>query len=375
MTYRQHLIKNSSSRLGTYLLAIGTCLIYFNPLNINNEVFPYFLVAVFFLNFSLRVFIIGSMLLVAALAWLIYDPNARSFIDAANLILMLVGCGMFAKLERPNKLLVIKIFSTFLVFNCFICILQFVSADFQSFTNTFFSAEYRASVLDSVRARNGGVTGFGPEPAYTATLIVGLAMIVSAYKPKNLFIIFIVLLSLILLRSVSGFFYGFIYLSFVLSRQGTHALYQVGRASLAIIPLAVIFFYINFNQYDWIRFGEISDRMIKFFLIFMESGSLLQAEEQFGSNRLIGVYYGFSKLHFTSYETGFSPAAALNFLTGTALTSVIISLFLLLKRGRGFSYLPCLLFVIICGPKLMWPVFYFGLFGTENIKEVKIDEN
>ena len=38
MTYRQHLIKNSSSRLGTYLLAIGTCLIYFNPLNINNEV-------------------------------------------------------------------------------------------------------------------------------------------------------------------------------------------------------------------------------------------------------------------------------------------------------------------------------------------------
>ena len=127
MTYRQHLIKNSSSRLGTYLLAIGTCLIYFNPLNINNEVFPYFLVAVFFLNFSLRVFIIGSMLLVAALAWLIYDPNARSFIDAANLILMLVGCGMFAKLERPNKLLVIKIFSTFLVFNCFICILQFIS--------------------------------------------------------------------------------------------------------------------------------------------------------------------------------------------------------------------------------------------------------
>lgn len=371
MDHSKNQIVNKSTLLGVSILSIGTCLMYFNPLNLNNEVFPYFALGLLFLNISYRLFIILLGLFSLAILWLIYQPNARSLIDAANLIFMLIGCSMFYKLDESGKSLVIKIFSIFLAINCLVCLLQYLSEDFQLLTNTFFHAEYRPSVLDTVKSRTGGVTGLGPEPAYTAALVVGLGMIVSGYNPKKLHIILIVLLTLIFLRSVSGFFYGFIYLSFVLLRQSYDVVYLVGRASLILLPILFVFFYTNLSKYEWIRPEEIIDRLVLFYTLFIESGNLLEAEENFGSNRLIGVYNAFSKLFFTSYETGFSPAAALNFLSATSLTSVIIGFMLLLKKGRGLSYLPCLLFVIISGPKLIWPLFYFGLFGTENIKDIK----
>ena len=307
--------------------------------------------------------------------WLLFDPHARSVLDAANLVTMLVGCSMFHRLKAYQKVSVINIFQIFLAINFITCFLQFISADFQLFTSSFFTADYRPNVLQSVRARNGGVTGLGPEPAYCATLVVGLGMVVSAYRPKNLSVIFFVVASLLLLRSISGYFYGFIYLVFIVSQQPSIILYQFRKTLYFLVPITIAFFFINWSLFEWARLGQIFSRFIQFFVFFIESGSLLEAEGRFGSDRLLGVYLGFSKLSFTTYYTGFSPAAALNFLSGTALTSVIIGLAFIFKKGIRLRYLTCLIFVFICGPKLMWPIFYLGLFGTEHIKRVSVQIN
>jgi hypothetical protein len=307
------------------------------------------------------------MLLTAGAVWMIKDPMARSMIDAANVVSMLIGGSMFDRLKPPKKLLVVNIFYIFIISNFAICVLQFISADFQVFTSSFFTADYRPSVLDTVRTRNGGVTGLGPEPAYCAVLVIGLGLIVSAYKPEKFSVVLIVIGTLLLLRSVSGFMYGFIYLLFFVSQQNRQFITQFFKLLYVAIPTMGLYFYFNIEQAEWARFSEIGGRLIQFFVLLGESGSFLQAEAQFGSDRLVGIYLSFSKIIISEYGTGYSPAAALNFLFGTSLISIFVAAILILIPGRGISYLLVLVFVFISGPKLMWPIFYFGLFGTEKI--------
>ena len=259
----------------------------------------------------------------------------------------------------------------FIAVNLTICILQFISADFQVFTSSFFTSDYRPGVLDSVRARNGGVTGLGPEPAYVAVLVVGLGFIISAYKPEKIGVVLIVIATLLFLRSVSGYMYGLIYFLFFVTRQNGQFISQFYNFLYLAIPTMGLYFYFTVGQAEWDRFDGVARRLIQFFVLLAESGSLLQAEDQFGSNRLVGIYSSFSKIFFFQYSTGFSPAAALNFLFGTPLISVAIALVLISKAGRGFSYILALSLVFISGPKLIWPVFYFGLFGTKKINAVR----
>lgn len=358
----------SKQGIGIWFLALGTCFLFLNPLNLNHEVFPYFLVALIFLKIDLKVIIIGLVIMAVSVVWLLKDSTARSMIDAANLVSMLIGASMFDRLKPPGKLLVVNIFYVFLVSNFVICFLQFISVDFQVFTDSFFSSDYRPSALQTVRARNGGVTGLGPEPAYTSVLVVGLGMIVSAYKTNKVRVVLIVFGSLLLLKSVSGYLYGFIYLSFFLSRNNRLFLPLLFKLWYVVIPAIGLFVYIINAHFDWSGFDRMFGRLIQFIVLFVESGSLLQAESQFGSDRLVGIYLSFYKLILSEYGTGFSPAAALNFLFGTPLISILIAAILISKKGRVISYLIALVFVFIAGPKLFWPIFYFGLFGSERVR-------
>lgn len=361
----------NKEKLGLYALAWGTCLVFLNPIQFHFEIFPYFLVALIFLKIDLRVIAIGFLIMLVSLFWIINDHTSRAIIDAGVLVSMLFGASMFHLLKHENKQFIANIFFVFLVFNFFISIFQFVFIDFQSFVYNFFSGDYRPNVLEAVRARNAAITGLGPEPAYTAALIVGLGTIISAYKPEKLIVLLIVIATLILLRSVTGFLYGFIYLIFFLSRQNNISLYllKLFKFWYLLIPLTIASIYISIDQLEWFRLFDVTARLINFLSILFESGNLLLAEEQFSSDRIVGIYKSFSSIYLSEYGTGFSPAAAINFLFGTSLISIILAAMLALKKGRGLSYLIALTFVFVGGPKLIWPIFYFGLFGTENIQD------
>ena len=361
----------SKQRSGIVLLSLGTCFLYLNPLNLNNEVFPYFLLALFFLKIDLSVTIICSAIMLSAGVWVLIDPAVRAIIDAANIAAMLIGASMFNRLAPSGRLSVVFFFHAFLLLNFAVCLLQLFSEQFQLFTSSFFTSDYRPNVLESVRARNGGVTGLGPEPAYTAVLVVGLGMIVSAYKPEKLSMILLVFATLLLLRSVSGFLYGLVYLIFILviNHRATFLSFLNTRNVLFVAISIIIFLTIGYIE--WARLDQIGSRLIQFFVLLLESRDLLQAESQFGSDRLIGIYLSFSQPILAQYGTGFSPAAALNFLFGTSLASLIVAGLLLIKRSWSISYLISLLFVFIAGPKLLWPIFFFGLFGTGSIYKLR----
>lgn len=357
--------------IGIWILSLGTCLMFLNPLNLNNEVYPYFLLAFAFLKIHLRIAVAGLLVIFLGFLWLGGDPNSRSIIDATVLTSMLVGCSLFDCLKDFEKLKVANIFFVFLLINFIICFIQFLSPEFQSLTNSVITAEYRNNVLDTVRARNGGVTGLAPEPAYGAALVVGLGLIVSAYKPEQWAVPLLVIGSLLLLRSVTGFFYGSLYLVFVLIRHNWSFSYQRPRLGYMLVVILAALIWVSFENLGWARFGEISGRLINFVVLIFEYGSFLEAEATFGSNRISSILYSFSALIIPDYQTGFSPAAAINFLTGSASATVFLAIFLMFKKGRGLSYLFCLVLLFIAGPKLVWPIFYFALFGTENIKGVR----
>ena len=335
-------------------------------MNLNNEVFPYFLISLAFLKVDLRIVFSGLIIMIIGSLWLFVDPNSRSIIDAAVLTSMLVGCSLFDRLKSHEKLKVVNVFTGFLLINFIVSVLQLVSPEFQSFTHLVFNAEYRSNVLDVVRGRNGGVTGLAPEPAYCATLVVGLGLIVSGYKPKRWFVPLLVIGSLMLLRSISGYFYGAVYLAFVIIQQNGSFRNLLIYLSYATAMLLTVVFLSNLTILDWARFDHVTSRLIHFFVLVYEYESILMAEEAFGSNRISSIFVSFSSVILPYYSTGFSPAATLNFLTGSALASVFIGLFLIVKNGRRLFYLLCLVLLFIAGPKLVWPIFYFALFGTKN---------
>ena len=80
--------------IGILILSLGTCLIFFNPLNLTHEIFPYFLLALAFLKVHLRIVFSGLVIMIISSLWLFADSNSRSIIDAAVLMSMLVGCSL-----------------------------------------------------------------------------------------------------------------------------------------------------------------------------------------------------------------------------------------------------------------------------------------
>ena len=103
----------------------------------------------------------------------------------------------------------------------------------------------------------------------------------------------------------------------------------------------------------------------------LETGTLVISESQFGPDRLLGRLKSFGDIVLSEYGTGFLPAAAISFWVGTPLLVLVCGLIYVSLNVKTTINIILLPFFYKAGSKLIWPMFYFGIFGGKDILKRK----
>lgn len=350
--------------IGILILSIGTCFIYFNPLNLTNEILPYYLLSIFFVPLKIKDYLISILLILAAVLWYLNFPSFRIFIDPIMILSTIFAFRFFCELDEEEKKFFFNFIKYFIFFNTFICIIQSYSDSFQTFTYSLFSGregEVNVTLLDR------GVTGLAPEPAYGSALIIGLALLYSAFMKPSLIFFISVSLTIYLQSSISGLAYYFLYFGFVYLMHFRHTINKLSLRNLTFLYTSIflgIIFYLY--QVDFSQLIQNIRRLLSFISFIAEEGNILLAEEQTGSVRLILIYLSFADLLHTDYAPGFSYLGYLNRIFATPFVSFLLVLYLMRVNSISFSYLITIIFALLAGPVLIWPLYYLTFYGLND---------
>ena len=347
--------------IGLALLCIGTCFIFFNPLNLTNEVLPYYLLSIFFVPLKIKDYLLSVLLLIAAVIWSLYYPSFRIFIDPIMVIATIFAFRFFDDLDDEERRVFLNFLKYFIFFNTVICIAQRNSDYLQNLTYLFFSGRELSA---GVTMLDRGVTGLSPEPAYGSAMIIGLALIYSAfYRPTFIFLI-AVTITIYLQASISGLAFFSLYLSFILVRYFKDFTQGISLRNLAVLYTSILVLAIIYLiQLDFSVVIQNIARLVNFIIFISDEGSILDAEEQTGSVRLILIYLSFTELFHTDYVAGFSYFGYLNRIFATPLITLIILIYLISINKLSISYLITLVFAFLAGPILIWPLYYLTFYG------------
>ena len=349
-----------------FYFGISTCLIFFNPLGLTNEIFPYFLFSILFLKASYLSILFSIIILIFGMIWFQVIPFSRSLLDALILSVMLLGTGIFHSLNEQEKLSVLKIFKNFIFFTLFICIFQTLFEPIQAATYDFYTSRSSEAGLEALIGR--GVTGLAPEPAYGAAHIIGLSMLMATFQKPSFNVIISVLLILLLMRSVSGFLYGILYFGFITLVYFKFSL----KNSLIVFGISILLIIAFVFKFDINEFLLIFKRLFEFAIYIFEYRDIVLAEDEFGSSRLVAVFSSFSEIFFFDYSSAFSPLSVVIRIFATPLVYIVILGYLLIVNKFYLSYLIPIVFLTVAGPTMLWPLFYTGIYGINyNNDEVK----
>jgi hypothetical protein len=327
---------------GVYL-GVTTCLMFFNPLSLNNEIFPYWLLLPSLLFKNVFAFIFCSTTLSIGLVNYFVYPESRAIIDSLSLICLFLGLNIYSSLNNEGRRSLCNVFIIFIILTSIVMLIQKFSPQFHNFILGLFSS--RENLASFYIERNGAVTGFSPEPAYGSAMIVSLMLILHLNHKLNRFIYALILLELYLFRSITGIVY-FIYISLIILLAD----YKKFIEYKYILLIFTVVFAVLFSN-DFLIFIY---RPVLFFKEFFSSGNLIDAESIFGSHRIVSVFYSI-KLYIQGYTTGFSPIAVFSNLCHTILIPIII-LLIYASPNVSKNFFLCLPFLFFGGPTLMWPM-------------------
>ena len=167
----------SVSKISTFLFGVGTCAIFFNPLHLFNEIYPYFVLSYLFGRNNVFVYLIPLIGISIMLMWYMTDSNPRIIIDALAISCTLSALVKFSSFSRAEKQNVCDIFIIFIYVQLAVIILQFLYEPFQSLTYSLFSGREPSAGLVAL-TRNNAVTGLAGEPAYGSALLVGILSVI-----------------------------------------------------------------------------------------------------------------------------------------------------------------------------------------------------
>ena len=102
--------------IGLLILSIGTCFIFFNPLNLTNEIFPYYLLSIFFVPLKIKDYLLSILLTIAAILWFVNFPSFRIFIDPVMILSTIFAFRFFCELDGEEK----KFFFNFIKYFIFL---------------------------------------------------------------------------------------------------------------------------------------------------------------------------------------------------------------------------------------------------------------
>ena len=344
----------SPSKLSTYVFAIGTCAIFFNPMNFNNEIYPYFVLSYFLGRNNIFVFLIPLLVVPIMLIWFMIDNNPRVLIDGLAIGASLSALVKFSSYNPLEKQKICDIFIIFISVNLGIIFLQFLYEPIQAFTYSFFSGRESSLGLQAL-ARNNAVTGLAGEPAYGSALLVGILSIILTQSSQNrLLAILAVALSLLFLKSVTGIVFFILIVGYWFLFEPSQA-----RSKLTARITGIIFFigisYIGYYAYQTVVFS----RLIDFIVLLYDGRNIQAAEADFGSARISAVIPSFLNLIHLSYGTNYSLIGYLNvFLMSPIIPVTLFFSVNRLGRGKFWRFLCGFVFASISGPILAWPLYW-----------------
>ena len=206
--------------------------------------------------------------------------------------MMLFGAGIFNALNTDEKLRSINIFYNFTYLTLVLCILQTMFSFFQDLTYTFYTS--RTAEEGAIALTGRGVTGFAPEPAYGSAHIVGIGMIAASIVRPKVIQIFTIIFILLLMRSISGYVYGILYLIFIFSIYFRFTPKNIIYALFSV----TILFLVAISNLDSNNYYYLIKRITDFAQLSIQYGSLIEAERLIGSSRLIAIYDSYTKIFF-----------------------------------------------------------------------------
>lgn len=335
-----------SNWMGIYL-GVATCLMFFNPFGMRNEIYPYWLLFLPLLFKSIPAFIFFLTTLSLGLFNYLLYPESRAIIDSLSVISTFIGLYSYRSLDGGAKKKLCDVFIVFIILTFIVMIIQKCNPQFHDLILDIFSSRHDLSSF--YMKRNGAVTGFSPEPAYGAAMIVGLMIILFLNHRLSNFIYILILIELYLFRSITGLIY-FTYLTLIISLKDFKKFLKYKYYLVFFLTFSIIFF-----RNDFLFFVN---RPLLFINTLFSNGNLIESESIFGSYRLINVVESF-KLFNPYYTTGFSPFAVLSNLSHSFLIPVIILLIYFSANRRKKNIILSLPYLIFGGPVLLWPLQAF----------------
>lgn len=344
----------SLSKLSTSVFAIGTCAIFFNPMNFNNEIYPYFVLSYFLGRNNIFVFLIPLLVMPIMLIWFMIDKNPRVLIDGLAIAISLSALVKFSSYSPLEKQKICDLFITFLYINLVIIFLQFLYEPIQSLTYSFFSGREASLGLQAL-ARNNAVTGLAGEPAYGSALLVGiLSIILTQSSQRRLLAVLAVALSLLFLKSVTGMIFFILVVGYWFLFESNTVRTKLSGWLVGILFLIVISYAI-YTAYQ----SEVFDRLISFIVMLSDGSSVQESEKSFGSARIGAVVYSYSNIIHFNYGTNYSLIGYLNiFLMSPIIPFTLFFTINRLGRGKFWRFMCGFVLATISGPILVWPLYW-----------------
>ena len=312
--------------------AIGYLLIFFNPIGLRNEVYPYYVLPLL-LMYRKKVLLLSICLVVVfagAIGQFVFEIK-RYILDA--MILAIGGAGIFMlnalSVEQLKKIAKIFRWNIVLIFLIFLLI-RAVPA-FQDALGNIFSG--RGTNYEFLFNRNGSIAGIAPEPAYASLHVLTMFLFLLRAKESNPLIEVLVIGILLQTRSIYGMSF-YLLLHILYPRRATWTLLFVGSLILA--------FYSEFLLDNFARIYKAITELA-------ESRSLIKLENSFGSQRFSNVVDGIA-FYGSEYITGFSLPVI--FIQQFGVLALFIGLFLVLILPK-FDYIRVLLTLFLTGPALL----------------------
>lgn len=338
------MIKDQINNWRGFYLGLATCLMFFNLFSLSNEIYPYWILFLPLLFKNIPAFIFCLITFSLGLANYLIYPESRAIIDSLSVISTFLGLYIYSSLNNEEKRSLCDVFIVFITLTFIVMVIQKFNPQFHNFILEIFSSRHDLSSF--YVKRNGAVTGFSPEPAYGAAMIVGLMLILFLNHRLSHFIYILILIELYLFRSITGLIY-FAYLTLIIFSQD----FKMFLRNKYILVFFFIFSFIFFSN-DLLLF---INRPVLFINTLFSTGNLIETESIFGSQRFINVFDGF-KLFNPYFSTGFSPFAVFSNLSHSFLIPVIILLIYVSANRTKKNIILSLPFLIFGGPVLLWPL-------------------
>ena len=322
------------------IFSLGYCLIFFNPLNLTNEMWPFYAMAFILVNrfIMLHLVILAAYISICLVTSIVYE--FLPLIEILQFSIVIMTCFYVSALKSAEIDIVCNIFKKFLKISLVMGLMQFLVPGVQDLTYDFFSG--RMSFADALVNGRKVVTLFSPEPSYSSAHLMGIFTFLLVNRKASKFDIFSFFLLIMMTRALSSL----LILPFLIILMIQLKILQVKYFTIGMgILVALLLSY-----YEAI--GSIFYRLLDFIEALILMQSFVGAESQLGSIRILQIVNSVLVIIPESFQKPYSFLGYLNMTTMVPVSWLVIWTAVMLTF-RPFLILNITILLALSGPILL----------------------